>query len=386
MITRNYRKNSQKRCEYDCVICGHHGDKVEKHIIKGIGCPVCSGKLTEKGINDITVTDPWMIPFFQGGEDEASQYSHRSHKEIYPICPFCGTISKNKVRIDDIWKCRGFSCACKDSITFPNKVIYALMDQLYNLGYIQYFQREYGFSNLKSKYDMYFEFNNNKYLVEMDGGIGHGHEPTINKMSAKESLSKDQEKDKIASQHNCNMIRINSTISDINIIKDKILKSELSKLFDLNVIDWNKILEFTCRNIVKDVCDYKSEHEFAFSSEISKKFHIGVNTVIQYLKKGTELGWCNYNGKDEMIRSNTGTKKGKCISVTNIKTNEEYCFKSYTSLEKESLDKFGIKITIYCIKNNIINNPNYYNDYYIKPVSNDYYDNWENNIKKENEI
>ena len=232
---------------------------------------------------------------------------------------------------------------------------------------------------------MYFELNNNKYLIEMDGSIGHGHKPTINKMSAEESLLKDKIKDEIAKQHNCNMIRINSTISDISVIKNEILNSELSKIFDLSVIDWDKILEFTCRNIVKDVSDYKSKHKLAFSSEIAKKFHISVSTVIQYLKKGTKLGWCNYNGKDEMIRSNTGEKKGKCVSVINIKTNEEYCFKSYTSLEKNSLDKFGIKMTTYCIKNNIVSNPNYYNNYYIKLVSKDYYDKWKNNIKNKGE-
>ena len=86
-----------------------------------------------------------------------------------------------------------------------------------------------------------------------------------------------------------------------------------------------------------------------------------------------------------MIRSNTGEKKGKCVSVTNIKTSEEYCFKSYTSLEKNSLDKFGIKMTTYCIKNNIVSNPNYYDNYYIKLISKDYYDKWENNIKNKGE-
>lgn len=326
-----------------------------------------------------------MIPFFQGGEEEASKYSHRSHKKIYPVCPFCHTISKKLIRIDDIWKCRGFSCACKDHISFPNKVIYSVMEQLYEMGYVQYFEREYSFNGERSKYDMYFEMEGKKYIVEMDGGIGHGHEPNINNMSAEESLNVDRLKDEVAIQNNCTMIRIDSTISDIDKIKNKLLQSDLSLIFDLTKINWNRVLEYTCTNLIKEISDFKTKYPLAFTSDIMAKFHISRSSTINYLKKGARLGWCNYNGKEEMIRNNRlkGNKKGQCISVLKIDSNEEYCFPSVLSIEEKSLDKYGIKMTNYCIKKHVIDNPYYYSGYYIKLISKEYYIDW---AKKHNII
>lgn len=39
-------------------------------------------------VNDIPTTSPWMIPYFQGGEEEAKKYKNQSHQKITPICPY----------------------------------------------------------------------------------------------------------------------------------------------------------------------------------------------------------------------------------------------------------------------------------------------------------
>lgn len=49
------------------------------------GCPVFANQRCVEGYNDITTTDPWMIPYFQGGYDETKQYMSMSGKTIYLV-------------------------------------------------------------------------------------------------------------------------------------------------------------------------------------------------------------------------------------------------------------------------------------------------------------
>lgn len=49
-----------------------------------------------EGVNDITTTDPWMIPFFINKE-LAKEYYHGNRKDkINLVCPDCGRIKKEK--------------------------------------------------------------------------------------------------------------------------------------------------------------------------------------------------------------------------------------------------------------------------------------------------
>ena len=91
------------KCGYEC---GEHYKKqeykkeywiIETDILQNHGCPVCcrNPQIVVKGINDIPTTAPWMIPYFQGGYEEAKLYTFSSSYKINPICPDCGNI-KNK--------------------------------------------------------------------------------------------------------------------------------------------------------------------------------------------------------------------------------------------------------------------------------------------------
>ena len=134
IILENYVEDGRNHCKYQCTKCGYIGTKREFHISKGIGCTACDGKAVVKGFNDIPTTAPWMIPYFQGGEEEASKYTFRSKKKIYPICPFCGRVRKTPIEIDKIYAYRGISCSCKDNISIPNKTIFSVMEQLNDNG------------------------------------------------------------------------------------------------------------------------------------------------------------------------------------------------------------------------------------------------------------
>ena len=45
------------------------------------------------------------------------------------------------------------------------------------------------------------------------------------------------------------------------------------------------------------------------TSDLAKEFSISSKTIREYLKRGTELGWCEYDAKEEMRRN--GRLKGK---------------------------------------------------------------------------
>ena len=85
IIGRYFKRNKKQRLkiyQYECLNCGFTGEKNEPEL--GVTwCPCCCSapKVILNGINDITTTDPWMIPYFQGGYDEAKLYTSSSSKK-----------------------------------------------------------------------------------------------------------------------------------------------------------------------------------------------------------------------------------------------------------------------------------------------------------------
>lgn len=384
VITDRYRNNG-KRYKYTCVNCGYEGDKLENIIDKGQGCPCCYGRVVKVGFNDITTTAPWMIPYFQGGPEEASKYTSNSHKSIYPRCPYCGEIRKSPLQINVIHDNNGFACACKDKISIPNKIIFDIMRQLKELNIINYFHREYLLDDCPYPYDMYFEKNNSGYLIEMDGGMHQYIQIKHNKKFAyKISHTKDEEKDVKALEINIPLIRIDCYQSDIEYIKNSIENSELSSIFDLSVIDWKRITEFAYGNLIYEVCDYKNDHDDATTKVISDLFGISQSTVMKYLKYGNELGWCHYEAKEAWYKSHENMKINRFYynEVTDLKSKEKYCFKSVAHIFKDNRIKGLVYTSDYkkITKGIKSDDPSMlnYKGYQIKRISMDDYYKYEN--------
>ena len=82
--------------------------------------------------------------------------------------------------------------------------------------------------------------------------------------------------------------------SECNYIKNNILNSELSKIFDLSIVDWELCDEKAQKNLVKEACDLYCTKLYGVN-EIAHILKIKNSTVIKYLKSGTKFGWCNYS-------------------------------------------------------------------------------------------
>ena len=295
ILKRRYEKKNDKIIkfyEYECENCGYIGEKTEGAINK-VCCDACSrfSKMVISGYNDIPTTNPWMIPYFQGGIEEAKLYKSNSNTKIYFKCPHCGKVSKNKKSPNGLYHNKGLGCSCSDGISYPNKFSYELLNQLPVTNVIH----EYNPHWLKPyRYDNYFEFDGDKYILEMDGNLGHGNFKWGN-IKDIEGTNRDEIKDKLAKENGLIVIRIDCKYSNLNYIKNSIEESILSKLFDLSKINWNRCNEYATKNLVKDICEYYNNNPNITPENIAKIFYISSRTVRNYLKCGTELGWCKYN-------------------------------------------------------------------------------------------
>lgn len=343
IMDREYRKDKNncnwKWYKYTCHKCGWTGGWMEEsNLIKGKGCSCCANQTTVEGINDIPTTASWMIPYFQGGYDEAKLYTCQSSKKIISICPDCSRIKGKEICISQIYSNHSLGCSCSDGQSYPFKFMFSILEQLNIL-----FETEYNPDWIKPmRYDFYFELNNKKYIVEMDGGF-HFKDNNMSGQTKEKSKEIDDYKDKTANIHDIEVIRINSNISELKYIKNNILISSLSHLFDLNKIDWDKCIKFTLNNFVKTACGYKKNNNDLSTYQIGIIMKLHTATIRNYLKQGNDIGWCNYDVEEEIYKRN---HKG-CKKVEIFKNQVSLgIFESCSKLGRESERLFGVLLRI----------------------------------------
>lgn len=284
------------------------------------------------GYNDIPTTDPWMIPYFQGGYDEAKLYASQSNKKIYPICPDCGEIKTKPIPISKIYKRHSIGCNCSDGVSYPEKFAFAFLKQLPINNMIFQYNPEW----IKPKrFDFYFEFNDKKYILEMDGGLGHGRK-TFGHIDESDGygLKTDIKKDKLAKENNIEVIRIDCLKSQKEYIKNNILNNKvLSQIIGDTEINWDLCEQYAYKNIIKEICEYWNNGEYTIS-QLSEIFKINNATIGQYLKKGSLIGYCNYHRNNQI---NSLYQPLMC--------NDKYVFISKKSFRRNSEKLFNVKIT-----------------------------------------
>ena len=342
---------NQKWYKYKCNKCGYdEGWIIEGALLKGNGCSCCSGNTVMEGFNDIPTTAPWMVKYFQGGYDEAKLYTRNSDRKIQPICPDCRRIRDKGIIISNIYK-QGISCPCGDGISYPQKIMFSVLEQL-NIIFKTEFSPKWSKHSIDNKlkiyrYDFYFRLNNEEYIIETDGDF-HNTNNKMNGQTKEKSKEIDDYKDLIAIEHNIKMIRIDSRCSNLEFIKNSLLNSLLAKLFDLNIIDWTICEEFASTNLVKVACIMKRNNIDMTVADISKIMNLGKTTIRRYLERGNQIwDWCNYQGKEEQRKN--AKKVGKNTNKSNNKTvlcvDTGQLFKSIGECVRDSEKVFGVKLS-----------------------------------------
>lgn len=258
-------------------------------------CPYCSKNNIRIliGINDMHTTNPFLSSLLKD-QSLGYKYTEKSGKKVDWVCPQCGEIIKNKsiIKINE----RGLSCPrCSDGISYPNRLMYSVLNNLHiDFKTEKYFKWcKYHLNNkiIQGKYDFYFNYNDKEYVVEMDGAW-HFKNNNISGQTKEESNQIDIEKDRLAIEHNIYPIRINCEKSELEYIKNEILKSDLKNIFDLSKIDWEECQIQSLSSLRLQACElWEKHHSTKIISEIMKKHQTTIN---RWLKSCAEVGLCNY--------------------------------------------------------------------------------------------
>lgn len=249
-------------------------------------------------------THPEFVGWLFDKED-AKKYSYGTSKKVDWICPQCGWIVKNK-SINHVINRNHVPCPrCSDGVSYPNKFMYDMLLQL-NVEFISEYMPDW----IKPKrYDFYIPIYD--IIIEMDGNIGHGNK-TFDNLTPDESVFIDNYKDKKALDNGIEVIRIDSRISDLKYIKNSIVNSKLSTLFDLNNVDFLLCNKNAYSSLKIRVCDlWNKYHEM---EDILREVKLPRGTIIKYLKDCSEYGLCDYNPKEQMIRSGKRNIYNACFS------------------------------------------------------------------------
>ena len=364
IIEKEYRKDNKgttrKWYKYKCNKCKHsngesyEGWVVESNLLNGQGCACCSNKITIVDINSIWTTDRKFCEKYKISEEDAKTHTRGSNDRITVICPQCGR--QKETRIAGLYR-NGLSCTCGDGFSYPEKFMMSVLDQL-NIEYETQYQPKYlnrleddgKYSQKKS--DFYLPKYN--LIIETDGGLNHkgGKSHSKSKKSLEYYIEVDKWKDKQHSLHGLKTIRIDCFKSDMEYIKNELLNSELNKIFNLSKVDWLKCEEFTLKNLIKEVCEYWNNKKVEESvTSLMKYFKLSQPTIIEYIKKGTTLGWCNYDPKEEMRRGSKSVsrklvifKDGEIVSAY-VENKHRVIFNSTMELKRISSNEevFGVK-------------------------------------------
>lgn len=338
-VLGTYSKSNIKiKVRHNCEKCGNYEMMIiPNNLLRGYSCPVCANQKVVLGINTIWDTDRWMVDLGVSEED-AKRYTHSSGQKITVKCPDCG--KEKKIRIADVYRRKSISCSCGNGKSYPEKFIYNL---LWQLGVD--FETEYKSKwAVNKRYDFYLK--NSNCIIETHGEQHYKKGFRIaNKKTLKQEQANDKYKREIALSNGIkHYIELDCRESNMDYIKNSILNSKLSQLFDLSNINWTSCAEFANKNIVKEVCDYwNNKREEETTTSVGEIFKLSKVSIRNYLNKGVELGWCEYEPKKEI-------KKCKKIIVY-LPNGEIKLFNSCYEIEKKSKEIFHIRLLQESIRN-----------------------------------
>lgn len=304
--------NATTKMTHKCKICGYIWSPFPYNLLGGnSGCPVCVGKVI--GNHPEYKNSIWASEYREYfskymTEEQMKSYMPHSFQKIELPCPCCCHLKL--ISPSDLLN-TGYGCSyCSDGVSYPNKFGRAIIEQLP----VTNMQNEYSpdwciINGNKCRYDIYFEYDNHKYIVEMDGELGHGNRMFGTKSKDNIGLERDIKKNNLAKKHDIQIIRIDCMKSEQEYIKNSVLKSRLNIIFDLSNIDWTYCDKIASSNNIFEAAVLWNEGLSA--KTISEKLYVHRQTVYRYLSKAKQLNLCNYSKEECRRRSFIETKQKK---------------------------------------------------------------------------
>lgn len=339
-ILDRYKKDGKYTfIKYKCLVCGCIDEKNICNILK-TSCRVCTNQRVVIGINDMWTTNPELASLLANPYD-GYKYTQCSTKKLNWKCPDCGEIIYN-ISVKQIYTNKKLFCPyCSDGVSYPNKFMMELLLILH-----ADFKREFYPKWFKEKrfYDFLVKIQSEKYIIEMDGGYGHGVKNT--RYTTKEQQIKiDNDKDYEAEKRGYRVIRINCNYlkqgDAFEYIKNNVLNSDLSNIFDLSNISWVTLQSKIETSNVKKAC-WLFNNKTKGMQEIGEILNVTPTTVSRYLKRGNAIGLCNYSSS-ERYRDDYGIKSMHRIKRYEIETGIEEIYDCvYEASEKSNVHRSSI--------------------------------------------
>jgi len=279
-----------------------------------------------------------------------NQYFPYSNQKAYWKCGECGNLLTKKLVINNVVK-HGVSCPkCSDGISYPEKLMFNVLLQLdINFEIQKMFKwsknAQHIDKNLSGRKFFDFWIKKDNCIIETHGN--HHYKQAKWRGKKAKTLKEEQENDifkqKLAQDNGIEKyIIIDCKISDLEYIKTNILSSDLCSLYNLNIIDWEKAHEYACKNITKEISELWNNGNTI--NEIIKSVKLSRSVVINYLKKGSEVKWCNYNPKEEMKK--VGQKLGQKMSDKNGKSIIQLTMKGEYINKYETISEAARKLNL----------------------------------------
>lgn len=278
---------------------------IQKQKIKYNGINLCKNCASKKAQRIISESIPYSkclwsthpeIATLLEVSDLGFVVSSKSARREKFVCPDCN-LNVGKKKISDVVKKGGVPCQfCADSISYPEKFINNMLSQL-NIEFEQ--QKNFIWSNGK-RYDFFIPSIN--CIIETHGSQ---HYVESSRARGKKSLAderrNDEVKRKTATDNGiAEYVVLNCSESEMEFIKNNVIRSKLQDYFDLKNVDWLLCHKNSCRSLVVRVSElHRNGLESTF--EISKILKLSQMTIIKYLKRGTQLGLCDFNPKASNI-------------------------------------------------------------------------------------
>lgn len=293
-------RNGWKKKAYivRCLSCGYLYDHPKsENNLKKYGCEVCRGKKVVPGINDISTTAPWMVRYFKNKED-AKKFTYNSNKKVPMLCPDCMRSEKN-ISPGTLYR-NDFGCSfCSDGVSYPEKFIINLLDQLKIDFITQLSKNNFDWCG-NYRYDIYIP--NKNTIVEI-----HGNQHYVDgfNMKYEKQHEIDTTKKNLALINGIkNYIELDCRESNREWIKQSIIDSNLENILEISFdnVDWDKIEINSLKSNVFIACKMWNENSEFTTEDIGKQLHLTSAAIQGYLKKGTEIGICDYDSEKGKYR------------------------------------------------------------------------------------
>lgn len=280
---------------------------------------LCSSKNVIDG--NLWETRPDVACLLKYPED-GYKYKQFSHKKLIFVCPYCHR--ERQYIVSNISR-RGFSCKfCSDGISYPNKFIINMLFQM-NIDVTPEYSPKWIYPK---RYDVYFIYRGNEYIIEMDGAMGHGVEnykynPDVNK-----SIENDNFKSMMAKEHGIDVIRVDCKYGSNDrksYIINSIIHSDLNNIFDLSIVDFDECDKNAQNSLFVAVCKLWN-NGMKNHYDIARELHISTVTVTTYLKKSEKYNITDYCHKEYSVKNGAIARKRagewRKIMVMCIETHE----------------------------------------------------------------